>query len=236
METADSYRFAGQTITMSFYARAGANFSSASSVLNLLFTTGTGTNEANGNQSGWTGAVQTSRNNTLTTSWQRFTQTFTIPSNVTQIGWVFGYTPVGTAGANDYYEITGCQLELGSYATTFSRAGGTIQGELAVCQRYFQLIGENNGIFGAIISTTTAYLWTMLPVVMRIAPTATYPAGPYTSGVNELGIALRTPTTLATFGNTTRNISFYADGASGMTAPRPVAYSLSSTIQLNSEL
>jgi hypothetical protein len=191
METADSYRFAGQTITMSFYARAGANFSSASSVLNLLFTTGTGTNEANGNQSGWTGAVQTSRNNTLTTSWQRFTQTFTIPSNVTQIGWVFGYTPVGTAGANDYYEITGCQLELGSYATTFSRAGGTIQGELAACQRYYQksysqsvVPGTSGGIglIGSIAGSTDRLIGTRWVVVMRTAPTLTIYSDGGTSG------------------------------------------------------
>ena len=37
------------------------------------------------------------------------------------------------------------QLELGSTASTFARAGGTIQGELAACQRYFQAIVDGTG-------------------------------------------------------------------------------------------
>jgi hypothetical protein len=38
----------------------------------------------------------------------------------------------------DYILWSGAQLEIGSVPTTFSRAGGTIQGELAACQRYYQ--------------------------------------------------------------------------------------------------
>ena len=233
METADSYRFAGQTITMTFYARAGANFSAASSVLNLLFTTGTGTNEANGNQSGWTGSVGTSRNNTLTTSWQRFTQTFTIPSNVTQIGWNFSYTPVGTAGANDYYEITGCQLELGSYATTFSRAGGTIQGELAACQRYYWNATTANNTIGAgvVSSATNAFISVKLPQTMRIVPTLTYTTA---STLEQSGSAAVTAASIAVGG---------LDGvglgctASGMTNGRgAILYVTTGSYQFSSEL
>ena len=143
MESADSYRFAGQTVTFSFYARAGANYSSASSVLGVYVQSGTGTDQ-NAN-SGYTGAAAViNQNATLTTSWQRFQYTAAVGSTASEIGLSFYYTPVGTAGANDYFEVTGVQLELGSIATNFKRAGGTIQGELAACQRYCELITPEN--------------------------------------------------------------------------------------------
>jgi len=37
-----------------------------------------------------------------------------------------------------YWEMAQAQLEVGSFATPFSRAGGDIQGELAKCQRYYE--------------------------------------------------------------------------------------------------
>lgn len=136
-ESINSIPYAGQTVTFSFYARRGANYSAASNGLLVVLKTGTGTDQ--NVYSGFTGAtnavLQTA---TLTTTWQRFTYTATLASSITQIATGFEFTPVGTAGAADYFEVTGVQLELGSTATTFSRAGGTIQGELAACQRYYE--------------------------------------------------------------------------------------------------
>jgi len=37
-----------------------------------------------------------------------------------------------------YWEMAQAQLEIGSVPTHFSRAGGTIQGELVACQRYYE--------------------------------------------------------------------------------------------------
>jgi hypothetical protein len=147
IETANSIPFAGKTVTLSFYARAGANFSAASNLLKINIGTGTGTD-----QSAWPGFTGASTpldtSVTLTTTWQRFSATTSLASNIKEIYLNFFFTPVGTAGANDYFEITGVQLEQGSVATPFSRAGGTIQGELAACQRYFQVItaGPTTGI------------------------------------------------------------------------------------------
>jgi hypothetical protein len=187
-ETADSYRFAGQTITLSFYAKAGANYSPTSSILPSLVKTGTGTNQ--NSISGFTGEVTSSQNNTLTTSYQRFSQTISVASNVTQIALWFQPTPVGTASTNDWFEITGVQVEVGSVATTFKRsngAGGTIQGELAACQRYYfktfaqaTAPAQNAGTTGCILvpqvvaaAVDQTVTNVRFPVTMRATPTIT---------------------------------------------------------------
>jgi hypothetical protein len=202
LETADSMRFAGQTVTISFYARAGANYSSASSALSVRLDYGTGTDQSMG--SGFTGqtAVVT-QTATLTTSWQRFSYTAAVSSTATEIGFYSFYTPVGTAGANDYYDITGIQLEVGSQVSPFIRAGGgSIQGELAMCQRYYAKSYENsitvptNSAAGGLVMLATtatvasgAYLGGVrLPVTMRVNPTVTiYSFTSSTSGVVSNG-------------------------------------------------
>jgi len=187
MESVNSVRFAGQSVTLSFYARRGANYSSASNALNVLMLTGTGTDQQV--LVGYTGSVSAINSfATLTTTWQRFTFTATLATNTNEIGVDFYYTPVGTAGANDFFEITGVQLELGSYATTFSRAGGTIQGELAACQRYYYRQGGDNAYqgfgIGPASGTTNISGLIIFPVSMRVAPTAIdfSTLGAYTSG------------------------------------------------------
>ena len=176
VETSNVYRYTGQTITMSFYARCGANYSPASSALGVYLSTGTGTD---GNPlTGYTGQTNTiSQTATLTTTWQRFSYTATLTSTTTQMAPYFLASVTGTAGANDWFEVTGVQVELGSVATAFSRTGGTIQGELAACQRYYFKMGnEGNaynsfGLAGA-ASVNAADFVTIFPVKMRIAPTA----------------------------------------------------------------
>lgn len=173
-ESVNSIPFAGKTISFSFYARAGANYSAASSNLSFQVISGTGTDQ--NVYSGFTGAsalINTTA--TLTTTWQRFTYTGTVASTATQLGFYFYYAPVGTAGAADYFEITGVQLEVGSIATPFQRQNASYQSELAACQRYFQAYsGTSDSVFNCnYYTTTTPYGVFHLKQTMRIAPTLT---------------------------------------------------------------
>ena len=173
-ETVNSIPLAGKTVTLSFYARAGANYSSASSVLNVQLLTGTGTDQ-NGYTTIYTGnAAAINQNATLTTTWQRFTYTATLPSTATELCLTIGYTPVGTAGAADYYEITGVQLEAANTASPYAPNGATFQAELAACQRYLPAITTSSASeigSGYNLSTTQPFLFIPFQVPARVAPT-----------------------------------------------------------------
>jgi hypothetical protein len=161
--------FAGQTVTASFYAKADA----ARSVPIAL--------EQNFG-SGGSGTVSTSLGTaSLTTSWTRFTFTVAVPSiSGKTIGTSSYLNFLMTFPANTVQtiDIWGVQLEQGSTATAFQTATGTIQGELAACQRYYYRMTSNWGglyaNFGTAtgISGTTAYSFTTVPVTMRVAPTS----------------------------------------------------------------
>ena len=72
-------------------------------------------------------------------------------------------------GASQYWEVGNCQLEIGSVPTQFSRTGGSIQGELAACQRYyFRTTGGEVFANGLFASTTKARVSLNCPVTMRI--------------------------------------------------------------------
>lgn len=197
LESADSYRFAGKTITLSFYARAGANYSPTSSLLSTTLLSGTGTDQ--NVQNTWTGsATVASGNATLTTSWQRFSFTGTVASSATELGFYWIASWIGTAGANDWFEVTGVQLEAGSTATSFQTATGTIQGELAACERYFQREADSQKSIGAgsYYTTTEAWIPYFLKTTMRVAPTVTFD-GTGTVTVYDAGSA-RTSTAVTT--------------------------------------
>jgi len=178
IETLNSVAYAGKTVTISFYARAGANYSSASNALTANVISGTGTDQ--NLFSGFTGAANTVNGTaTLTTTWQRFSYTGTLGTTTSELCVTFQYTPTGTAGANDYYEVTGIQLEVGSVATPFKTYAGTIQGELAACERYFQVVASGNTqpVSVANYPSAAVILGNFRFPTMRIAPTLTVASG-----------------------------------------------------------
>jgi hypothetical protein len=184
LETADSIKFVGKTVTFSFYARKGSDFSAAALASNIFSGTGTDQNIL---VSGYTGQTTVaSGSHTLTTTWQRFSITGTVGTSANEICVYFNAPMSGTAGTNDYFEITGLQLELGSVATPYTSMTGTIQGETALCQRYYQksytqsTTPATNGASGYTFTpypanaTNLASLgYVSFPVMMRAAPTVT---------------------------------------------------------------
>jgi hypothetical protein len=180
VESANSLPFVNTPITISFYAKKGANFSGTG--LRARVVSSTGTDQSAISISAWTGYSafidQTTTAANLSTSWTRYSFTATPSTSTTQLGVWLTWAGVGTAGADDSLFITGVQVEIGSVATTFTRTGGNLQGELAACQRYYYRANWDAKaaypVFaqGGGYSTTSARLTMPLPVNMRVQPTA----------------------------------------------------------------
>ena len=120
---------------------------------------------------------------TYTTSWTRYTQTISVPSISGQTIGTGSYLYILwqiTPNANVTLNLWGVQLEAGSTATEFTTASGTVGGELALCQRYYQqpVSTASYQIFGVgtMYSATSLTCLIPLTVQMRIAPSVTFSA------------------------------------------------------------
>ena len=225
--------FANQTITYSFWAKAAANTTIPSVQIRQNFG------------SGGSASVDTTINSSLavTTAWQRFTGTVTVPS-------VSGQT-IGTGSylrfaifcpINATYTLNfwGVQLEAGSVATPFTTATGTLSGELAACQRYYFLkasgISQSFGMAAYIASNDLRGSFSS-PVEMRTAPTLVA-----TSGTNyyttEYGNDRFNSITLYWTSKTETGWYNSGDTASGTagTASIVSTFNASSSIALSAEL
>lgn len=163
-------KLANKPIVVSFYARAGSNYSPTSSLLGVTFGVGTGS-EANiiyGSFTSYTTPISTTV--TLTSSWQRFYLYCTVPSGSTQAGLYFQMTPVGTASTNDYFDITGVQLEQNTQPTPFEQRPIGI--ELALCQRYYEQTTHELWS-GYVVNANTYYHNIRFAVVKRATPNIT---------------------------------------------------------------
>jgi len=102
----------------------------------------------------------------------------TVWNSVTNANVAVGQTNLAAATDN-YWQITGVQLEVGSVATEFEFKPADV--ELAQCQRYyyrlFPAATDKPLAFGGIFNTTTARTVVHFPVEMRIAPTAVETTG-----------------------------------------------------------
>ena len=162
----DVTTFAGQTVTLSFWAKANSARTVTSEFIQRF-------------GSGGSGAVTTSgASHSVTTSWTRFSVTVAIPSiSGKTIGTGSNLNPRlnWSAASGATIDIWGVQLEAGNVATAFQTATGTLAGELAACQRYYvRWSGDTLAFCNATYyQTTNAYGVLHLPVEMRTAPTGT---------------------------------------------------------------
>jgi hypothetical protein len=223
-ETADSIPFAGQTITFSYYVRKGANYSGGDVIGTIYSGTGTDQNLGISGYTGSTAVVAVTRTvGTLTTDWTRVQGTATVAATATELGLLLYYTPTGTAGANDWIEITGMQLEVGSIATPFKRNSGTLQGELAACQRYYYraTAGANYESYAVGVGSSTTNVAALFPLkqTMRSAPTAVDYGGSIESNSPGVGAVAITAVTLGDSGF--NQITINCTSAAGITATRP---------------
>jgi len=220
IETLNSIYLAGQTVTVSAYLATSA----AQSVdIHIEYST---TVDAAWNAGTYSGLTQTV---STTSSLVKKTATTTIPSNAKTVRVYFTTTAAMSASAT--LTVAQVQLELGSVATAFSRAGGTLQGELNACQRYYYKRNGTslNGLYpplaqGSAYSTTQAEVTIFFPVPMRVGPTAV--ESPTTVSYLALwdGVtltALNAAPTIPGGGSGIDGARLYAPVASGLTQYRP---------------
>lgn len=259
VESTNSFALAGGTAEIDFWATAGATFSGASSNMTAYLISGTATDEgvakaafnlnAGGGGSGqWTGQVNTGVVVQITTTPQRYTVAIPVPTSVQELAVALCYTPVGTAGANDYIAFAGIQLVPNSALKTVAGTTGVVlspndtrakssarrpQGlETSLQQRYFYKITESTTVIGqralcAVSTTSLAVCQIKFPVTMRVAPTMTYTSGFALTGSAQTGANVcavtRTSTTLTGAAATTEIVpidctSSAAFGAAGTAA------------------
>ena len=211
----DVSTFAGQTVTISFFVKASATFA-YTIYLEQSFGSGgssaVGTTMATGN---------------TTTSWVKVTGTATLPSisgktvgTGSNLRFLIRFsTP--TAGAT--FDIANAQVEAGSTATAFQTATGTLAGELAACQRYYQRVTSSAAygqlaLTGSGNSPTFAYVFFGLKSSMRVSPTSVdFSAVALDDGVNSV-VAV---TALAMYSSSPDLVRLGATTASGLTTYRP---------------
>ena len=177
IETNNASQLWGRTVTFSYKVRKNATLTTT---LNIVV--GKSATVDAGYGATWTVIGSTPIPNaslptgTTSADWYFATITVAIPNDGTANSLRVGLTQDAVSPNGAYWEISQAQLEIGSVATTFTRAGGTIQGELAACQRYYwrQINDATYTMygFGSAASTTSAWITIKTPVTMRVLPTS----------------------------------------------------------------
>jgi hypothetical protein len=210
--------YAGNTVTVSFWAKAA----SGTPKIALEWTQNFGSG----------GSPSTEVNTyagqaTISTSWARYSITFAVPSiSGKTVGttantssnkvsfWVSAGSAfdarTGSIGIqSNTFQIWGVQAEIGSVATAFQTATGTIQGELAACQRYYYRlngISAANPGSGFADATTVGIVAGSFPVSMRIAPTALEQSGTAADyAIRQGGSSVVTCSAVPIYNQTTTN-------------------------------
>jgi len=193
----DVRTFANQTVTVSFWAKADTTRTVEAFLLQVF-------------GSGGSGDVGTSTTSfSVTTSWARYTTTLSVPSISGKTIGTGNYLGLFLRGPNALctLDFWGVQVEAGSVATAFQTATGTLQGELAACQRYYAKSYSNTvapatattagwvDVEFPATGTLTVTLNVKFPVEMRSTPTVTLYDDAGNSGKVYRGASNKTATT-----------------------------------------
>lgn len=161
----------GVQATLSFWVKADSAFTMDSTYPQIRQDFGSG------------GSTQVQINNpgsavNVTTSWQKVTRTFTLPS-------ISGKTigannclvilPVRRDGTAVVFDIAQVQFEVGNAATPFEERPLAL--EFVLCQRYYYRVTSFTGYSGFAITTTSARFSIPFQQQMRISPTALTQSG-----------------------------------------------------------
>jgi len=236
----DVRTFAGQTINISFYAKAASGAPKVGVEISQNFGSG-GSPSAEVNTS--VSAV------TISTSFVRYNVSVTVPSiSGKTVGTASSYLELNlwiSAGAtfatrassigiqNGTFQFWGVQVEYGSTATPFQTAsGGSPQAELAMCQRYYVKYNSSGAkSFGYGAGTTQIILSFVTPVEMRALPTFT--AG--TSATTRGGDGTITPSSY-NINALQANIIQIGGIVTGATANRLYVFTSTDGTELSAEL
>lgn len=188
LDTDELYAMLGKFVRLSLTLKAGANWSPASGNMTVQVIVGTGT-PVRGitGYTGLTTPVATTVPITGTATRFQASSSVVIPTTTRQAEILLRWTPVGTAGAADYFEVDDVQLEIvpdaSQGASPFERLNFAEQ--LSQCKRHFQKTfayatapaqstSASSCLQWVAISTTqpSFYDW-LLPVNLRIASGAT---------------------------------------------------------------
>ena len=218
----DVRTFAGQTVTVSLWAKAA----SAGAKIGLELSQSFG--------SGGSAQVNTALGSvTLTTSWARYSLSVAVPSisgktigtadSLTLGLWTSAGTTFATRASSigiqtATIDMWGVQIEYGSKATPFETATGTLQGELAACQRYFERMqsGGSDAPFGMGVAYTSSapLIYVQHQTPKRVVPSYSFNGTWELVGGNTL-VAMTSPLASS---NSVSVFGFQMTGtASGMT-------------------
>ena len=171
----------GTRWTISYYARTSTSIASTQAIY-VAFADGAVAGSAN--------AVEVISNTNIgasSTSWTRYSLTFTINSSPVGTNTCLQVVPYIAAGAYaGNWEITGVQLEQNSVATSFTTNTPNIQSEIAACQRYYYTLPYNYNaerqnpytdflIMNTADQTSWARGVVQFPVTMRTSPSLQAP-------------------------------------------------------------
>ena len=125
---------------------------------------------------------------------------------------------------NNYFEITGVQLEVGKVATPFEHARSYGE-ELALCQRYFQVLGgsgTNYTLAAGFTSGTSFFGYGKLIKTMRVSPTFSVSGTVSDFGYTHVAVAAAASAT--PYVTTTPDTYFMQFGSSTSTTNNAGAY------------